>query len=144
MINPIRVASAWTIGLLVMVLLVGCGSNRPPEPKPQFDPGEGAITGKLVDAYDDPFDVSLAGEAKSLEIELISPSRGIAAATFPDKDKSTFVLSHIKPGRYELSVYCVVAGKRTIAGSTQITVNPEQVTDAKVPITVTPVKPDAQ
>jgi hypothetical protein len=131
---------------LAMLLLVGCSSNHPPEPKPEFDSGEGAISGKLVDSYNDRFDVSQAGDAgaKGLQIELMSPSRGIAAATFPDKDKSTFVFSHIKPGRYELEVYSVVTGKRTIAGSLQITVNPEQVTPASLPLTVTPIKTDSQ
>jgi hypothetical protein len=125
-----------------MLILIGCGSNHPPAPKPEFDPGEGAISGKLVDSDDEPFDVSLAGDsgAKGIEIELLSPSRGIAAATFPDKEKATFILSHIKPGRYELSVYSVVTGKRTIAGSAQVTVNPEQVTPATLPLAVTPLK----
>jgi hypothetical protein len=131
---------------LAILVLVGCSANHPPDPKPEFDPGEGAISGKLVDSYSDPFDVSQAGDAgaKALQIELMSPSRGIAAATFPDKDKSTFVFSHIKPGRYELEVYSIVAGKRTIAGSLQVTVNPEQVTQASLPLTVTPLKSDSQ
>jgi hypothetical protein len=123
----------------------GCGSGHQPEDKPKFDTGEGAISGKLTDPLDNPFDLSQAGEggAKTLQIELFSPARG-AETTTPRKDKPTFVFSHVKPGRYEISIYAVVTGKRTIAGSTQATVNPGQVTPVSLPLTVTPIKPDSQ
>ena len=146
MTYPTRAPRVLALLPLAMLFVIGCGSSHPAPPKPEFDAGEGAISGKLVDSNQDPFDVSQAGDggAKAIEIELLSPVRGIAAATFPDKEKSTFVFSHIKPGRYELSVYSVVQGKRTIAGSAQVTVDPQQVTEATLPLTVTPVKPDAQ
>jgi hypothetical protein len=147
MTHPTESSGRAAFALLAVLMLIGCSSGgRPPEQKPEFNPGEGAIAGKLVDSNDDPFDVSLAGEegVKALEIELLSPSRGIAAATFPRKEKSTFVLSHVKPGRYELSVYTVVTGKRTIAGSSQVTVDREKVTSATLRLTVTPLKSEGQ
>jgi hypothetical protein len=140
-----RICGAVVLCSLAVFLQAGCGSNHSPEAKPKFDPGEGAISGKLTDPLDNPFDLSQAGDggAKSIQIELFSPARG-AETTTPQKDKPNFVFSHIKPGRYEISVYAVVTGKRTIAGSAQATVNPGQVTPISLPLTVTPIKTDAQ
>lgn len=102
--------------------------------------GEGGISGKLVDADQQPFDLTLAGEggAKELRIELVSPTGGAVAATHPRRDKPEFAFSHIMPGTYELSVYRMVQGKRSIAGSKPVTVDPGQVTPATLQLQVTP------
>ncbi|HEY2588740.1 MAG TPA: hypothetical protein VGI81_23560 [Tepidisphaeraceae bacterium] len=103
--------------------------------------GEGAIAGTLMDADGDPFDLSLAGDngAPPLEIKLINPDRAVVATTSPrstKKAKSTFLFNHVKPGTYEMSVYRIVLGKRTIAGSEPVTVDAGQVTPAKLTVQV--------
>ncbi|HEY8748170.1 MAG TPA: hypothetical protein VIM11_09365 [Tepidisphaeraceae bacterium] len=129
--------------LLALALSAGCHSSGEPTARtPEFSLGEGAISGQLLNADKDPFDVSLGGDdgAKAIKIELLSPSAGVAAVTYPQKDKAKFTFSHVPPGRYEISVFAVVASKRTIAGSTQITVDPGKVTPANVKLAVTPVQ----
>ena len=126
--------------VVIWTLLAGCGSsNRTNDLTPRFDAGEGAIAGKLVGADAAPFDVSLAGGVRALRIELLSTGDGIAAATFPKEKPPEFVFSHIKPGRYEISVYAIVPGKRTIAGSTPVVVNAQQVTPVTLTLIETPI-----
>lgn len=105
--------------------------------------GEGAISGTLVNADGDPFDLSLvddAGASHPLEIKLINPDRALVATTSPSptkKSKSAFLFNHVKPGTYELSVYRLVRGQhRTIAGSEPVTVDPGQVTPATLTLQV--------
>ena len=127
--------------LALGLLFVGCASHRNEVQKPAMGPGEGAIEGQVVDAVGDPFDLTQAGEGgtKSLRIDLISPASGIVAAAYPKEKESRFVFSHIKPGGYEIAVYWIVPGKRTIAGSLPVSVNADQVTPVKLPLTVAPV-----
>ena len=132
-------------GLLAVALLAGtgCGGSRDAQNrKPEFTGNEGGISGQLLNSDKDPFDLSLAGDdgAKALKIKLESPPAGVASVTFPQKEKSYFVFSHVPPGRYEISVYAVVTGKRTIAGSTPVVVDPGKVTPANVTLTVTPAQ----
>ena len=129
--------------VLAMFTLIGCSSGKPPEAKPQFNPGEGAISGKILDAYNDPFDVSLAGDggAKAIQVELFNAT-GASETTHPQDEKATFIFNHLKPGRYELSVYTVVRGKRTLAGNAQATVDPGQITAVSLPLTVTSLRGD--
>ena len=105
-----------------------------------MSPGNGAIAGKLVGADGGTFDLSLAGEggSQSVKIELTSPSTGVVAATHPHEKSGEFVFSDVKPGTYELAVYRVVPGTRTIAGSQPVTVDPNQITPATVTLQVTP------
>ncbi len=126
--------------LLVLALLSGCHAAHDVL-HPQFAPGEGAITGQLVVGDKDAFDLSQAGDegAKAMKIELHSVS-GVSRTTYPEKSKSRFSFEHVPPGSYEISVYTVVPGKRTIAGSTPVTVDPGKVTPVYVTLTVTPVQ----
>jgi hypothetical protein len=127
--------------LTVTLFFLGCASRRGDTQKPTMGQGEGAIAGQLVDANGDPFDLTQGGEggAKSLRIDLTSPASGIVAAAYPQKKESRFVFSNIKPGAYEISVYWVVPGQRTIAGSLPVSVNADQVTPVKLPLTVSPL-----
>jgi hypothetical protein len=126
--------------VMLLGLVSGCGSShRQEERKPEFGVGEGAIAGKLVGGDSTPFDVSLAGGARALRIELLSTGDGIAAATFPKEKPPEFVFSHVKPGRYEMTVYAIVPGKRTIAGSTPVVVNSQQVTPVTLTLVETPI-----
>src|SRR5690349_15469810 len=134
----VRVVLLSTLVALSCSLSTGCASHRPADElaKPAMSPGEGAITGTLLDADGDPFDLSLAGDNGSppLEIKLINPDRAVVATTSPrstKNDKSKFLFNHVKPGTYELSVYRIVLGKRTIAGSEPVTVDAGQVAPAK-------------
>ena len=122
--------------LLVLAALIGCASHAP-----QFSSNEGAITGQLLNSDKDPFDLSLAGDegGKSLKIELHNTT-GMTAVTFPRKDKSRFTFNHLPPGQYELSVYAVVPGKRSIAGSTPATVDVGRVTPVNITLAVTPAQ----
>jgi hypothetical protein len=133
--------SALFFPTLLLALAAGCHAGHDPA-TPEFSPGEGAITGQLINSDKDPFNLSLAGDdgAKALKIELLSPSTGVAAVTYPQKEKSRFTFSHISPGRYEISVFAVVTGKRTIAGSAPITVDPGKIAPAIVKLTVSPVQ----
>lgn len=90
--------------------------------------GNGAIKGALVNATNEPFDLALAGDrgGKALTIELISSGKGVVARTTAEKQKPEFVFNNVPPGSYELSIYTVVPGKRTIAGSQTVTVDPDQ------------------
>ena len=127
--------------LFTLALLVGCHAPHDVL-HPAFATGEGAITGQLVDSEKEPFDLALAGDegAKALKIELRSVS-GVSKSTYPQKkEKSRFSFSHVPPGSYEISVYSVVAGKHTIAGSTPVTVDPGKVTPITITLTVTPVQ----
>jgi hypothetical protein len=123
--------------LLLFALLSGCHAAH----DPQFTPGEGAVTGQLLNSEKAPFNLTLAGDdgAKALRIELHSAS-GTTAVTYPRKEKSRFTFNHVPPGQYELSVYTAVPGKRTIAGSTPVTVDPGKVTPVNVTLTVTPIQ----
>ena len=104
--------------------------------------GNGAIKGTLVNASNDPFDLSLAGDAgaTSLKIELISSSKGVVARTAPSKNKPQFVFDNVPPGSYELSIYTVVPGKRAIAGSQTVTVDPDQTASAMLVLQVSEQK----
>ena len=126
--------------LFALALLAGCHAAHDPL-HPDFSPGEGAITGQLVNSEKDPFDLSLAGDdgAKALKVELHSVA-GFSKTTIPQKSKSRFSFEHVPPGSYEISVYTVVPGKRTIAGSTPITVDPGKITPITITLTVTPVQ----
>jgi hypothetical protein len=140
----VRVFLLSTLVALSCWITIGCASHKPAdeEPKPAMSAGEGAISGTLVNADGDPFDLSLAangGAAQPLEIKLINPDRAVVATTSPKstkKAKSAFLFNHVKPGTYELSVYRLVLGKRTIAGSEPVTVDPGQVTPAKLTVQV--------
>lgn len=118
----------------ILISVSGCGGRADPTPK--FAPGEGAISGTLVTTDGRAYELS---PSDTMEIELLSPASGVAATARPFGKESRFVFSHVPPGRYELSVYQVVIGKRTIAGSLPVVVNPAQVTPAQVTLTVTPV-----
>lgn len=124
--------------LLLTLLLTGCHSSHDPS-HPEFTQTEGAVAGQLLNSDKEPFDLTLAGDdgAKAIKIELHSPSTGLAAITYPQKEKSRFSFSHVPPGRYEISVYTVVLGKRTIAGSTPVTIDPAKITPANITLTVT-------
>lgn len=126
------------LSLFLLTAFCGCSANRNNAAKPTMGPGEGAISGQLVGPYQDPFDLKQAGDdaPASLRIDLVSPATGISAAAYPRAD-DRFVFSDVKPGQYELHVYWVVPGKRTIAGSLPVTVNPDEVTPVKMPLTVT-------
>ena len=119
--------------------LIGCASKKLPEPKPVMSLGEGAISGKLVTAAGDAFDLAAAKDAGkgSLEIQLISPDHAVVATTSPWVGKPQFLFNHVKPGAYELSIYRSILGKRTIAGSEPVTVDAGQVTPVTVTLQVT-------
>jgi len=126
--------------LLAAFALIGCGSNsRPEDRKPEFNPGEGAISGEIVGADHEPFDLELAGGQKALQIELLSPVQGVAASTYPIDKKAHFLFNHVPPGRYELTVFVTIPGKRSIAGNVPVTVDADKVMPAKLTLTVTPV-----
>lgn len=137
---PHRLARTALAYLFVTALAAagGCGAKAP-NVKPEFSTGEGAIAGQLVGTDKDAFDVSLAGDkgAEGLKIELLSPSTGVAQVTYPHKKDARFAFSHVKPGRYEISVYAVVTGKRSIAGSQPVVVDAGQVAPVTVTLTVT-------
>lgn len=119
--------------------LAGCAHPKPPEePKPVMSAGEGAITGKLVNADGDPFDMSLANEgtAAPLQIKLISPDHAVAATVLPWMGKPQFTFDHVKPGTYELSAYRAAPGKRAVAGSEPVTVDAGQVTPTTLTVVV--------
>jgi len=122
--------------------LSGCNLDaRADRDKPKMGPGEGAISGSLLAEDKQSFDLSLARDGQgngNLRIELISPAEGLSAVTFPQERRARFTFNNVKPGSYELSVYCVIPGKRTIAGSLPVTVNAAQATPVKVTLHVTP------
>jgi hypothetical protein len=132
------------IGIAVLGLILGvatgCAHDGAAD-KPAMNAGEGGIAGKLVDAEQRPFDLMQAGEggAKELRIELVSPTGGAVDATHPRKSTPDFVFNHVTPGTYELSVYRMVQGKRSIAGSKPVTVDPGQITSVTLQLQVTPV-----
>jgi hypothetical protein len=101
--------------------------------------GEGAISGKLVTGDGDAFNPALASASgtAALEIQLISPDRAVVATAATWMGKPQFVLDHVKPGSYELSVYRSVLGKRTIAGSEPVTVDAGQITPVTITLQVT-------
>ena len=117
-------------------LVSGCQSAAHPADKPTMSAGEGGIAGKLVGTDQEPFDLSQAGDrkGKDLKIELISPASGVAAVVYPSDSDAKFAISHLHPGTYELQVYTLVPGKRTIAGSLPVTVNPGQITSVTLPL----------
>lgn len=135
-----------SIAVFGLIALTGCSHAAPAEPK--TGPESGAISGKLVGADQAPFDLSLAGPGagSDLRIDLISPSSGVVASAYPTARHSElawhseFVFSNIKPGSYELSVYRNIPGKRTIAGSQPVTVDPGQVTPVTLVLQVTPAE----
>lgn len=117
----------------------GCASHNPSaaEQPPVVSETEGAISGKLVNADGDPFNMTLGRDStnrESLQIDLISPDHAVvSSATTPSSGKPEFRFEHVKPGTYELSVYRVVPGLRTIAGSEPVTVDANQI----MPVTLT-------
>ena len=124
------------IPVVALAVLVGCHAK--PDPlHPEFHAGEGAITGQLVDREKEPFDLKLAGDdwAKALKIELRSVS-GVSKSTYPVKEKSRFSFAHVPPGSYEISVYTVVPGKRIIAGSSPVTVDPDKIVPVMITVSV--------
>jgi hypothetical protein len=126
--------------LLAAFALTGCGSDSPPEDrKPEFSTGEGAISGDVIGADHEPFDLELAGGQKAMKIELLSPEQGVAAVTYPVDKKAHFAFSHIPPGRYELTVFITITGKRSIAGNMPVVVDAEKITPATLMLTVTDI-----
>jgi len=128
--------SRLVVALMSLGLAGGCTPKAPPESVPHFNPGEGAISGELLDADHQPFDLELAGGAKNLEIELLSPVLGVAGTTHPYDAKSHFVFSHLAPGKYELNAHVTVTGKREIDVNGPVTVDPDKVTPVKLTLTV--------
>ena len=126
------------MGLLAAIALSGCSHDTPADLKPKFDAGEGAISGEIIGTDKDPFDLELAGGKKQLKIELLSPVSGVAATTYPVDKKAHFVFNHVPPGRYEITAFATVSGKRSVAGNLTVTVDPGQVFPAKLMLTVTP------
>ena len=105
--------------------------------------GRGAISGKLVDSDDQPFDwqrVGLSGPG-ALRIELLSTAHGVVATSHPQRDKAIFLFDDVPPGRYELAAYGAVPGERTIAGNQTILVNPDEIAHVKLQVQVTNVTP---
>ena len=127
--------------LVLLSITSGCTPKPSPDDKPAMSAGTGAIEGKLVSADHDAFDLSKidpdSPSPPPLKIELISPSRGVVATTTPREDKPNFRFENVRPGTYELSVYRVVPGKRTIAGSVPLTVNAEEVSPVTLVLQVT-------
>ena len=127
-----------------LVALIGCSHVS----EPKAGPDTGTISGKLVTTDQAPFDLSLAGPGagRDLKIDLVDQSSGVVASTYPKAQhselpwRSEFVFSNIKPGTYELTAYANVPGKRSIAGSQPVTVNPGEVTPITLVLQVTPVQ----
>lgn len=122
---------------------LGCASHKPApvEQPPAFSDTEGAISGKLVNGDGNPFDMALGRDStdrKSLRIDLISPDHAVvSSATTSASGQPQFKFEHVKPGTYELSVYRVVPGERTIAGSEPVTVDASQITPVTLTLQVT-------
>lgn len=133
--------ACWAVVMLGAVFAAGGCAHKGAE-KPAMRAGTGGIDGKLVDKSGEPFDVSLAGEggATSLRIELISSGSGVVATTAPATQEPHFEFSNVAPGRYELNVYRVVPGKRTIAGSQTVSVDPGQTAFVSITLEVTEQK----
>ena len=127
-----------TLMLPALLGLSGCPPTGSTQYQPQFNPDEGAIDGDIIGADHQPFNLELAGGRKEIKIELLSPARGIVS-TYPLDNKAHFLFNHVPPGRYELTVFIVVTGKRTIAGNLSAVVDPAKVTPAKLMLTVTPI-----
>ena len=126
-----KAVTGWLIG---MVFLGGCATHQ----SPTMQAGNGAISGKLIGSDKDPFNLSLAGEQpRVLAITLSSPAQGQIALTHPRNGKPEFVFENVMPGEYELNVYTLVPGKRSIAGSQPVTVNADQVTPVTITLQVT-------
>lgn len=127
---------------VICAVPLGCASHKPsPEDQPPaVSATDGGISGKLVNAEGDAFDTSLAkdpGGAGSLRIDLISPDRAVVSSATPVNGKPQFRFEHVRPGKYELSVYREVRGQRTIAGSEPVTVDAGQVTPVTITLQVT-------
>jgi hypothetical protein len=128
----------------MFILPLGCTSHKPvaaEELPPAFSDTEGAISGKLVNGDGNPFDTGLGKDStdrQSLRIDLISPDHAVvSSAATPPSGKPQFRFEHVKPGTYELSVYRVVPGQRTIAGSEPVTVDANQITPVTLTLQVT-------
>lgn len=121
-----------------LLALIGCSHASAPRTGPET----GAISGKLVGTEQAPFDLSLAGPdaGHNLRIDLVDQSSGVVASTNPTTGRPEFIFSNVKPGSYELTVYANVPGKRSIAGSQPVTVNPGEVTTITLVLQVTPAE----
>ena len=124
--------------ILAPLVFAGCAHKPPVDLVPHFSPGEGAISGEIIGTDHDAFDLDLAGGAKALKIELLSPSQGVAATTYPLDKKGHFVFNHVPPGRYELTVFVVVTGKRSIAGNLPVSVDSDKIAPVTLMLTVAP------
>lgn len=132
------------LAALALVALIGCSHAS----EPKAGPGTGTISGKLVGTDQAPFDLSLAGPGagRDLRIDLVDQSSGVVASTYPKVQhseltwRSEFVFSDVKPGSYELTAYANVPGKRSVAGSQPVTVNPGEVTPITLVLQVTPAE----
>lgn len=121
------------IRLLPLLVLTGCA--HPPPQGTQREPGTGVIVGKLKGIDKEPFDMRLADQP--LQVKLLNSDRGVVASTAARPDRPDFRFENIKPGSYELTVYQMVPGKRTIAGDQQVTVDPDHTTDFTLTLHVT-------
>ena len=127
--------------LLALMLLTSCTHH--PRTVPVLHNGNGAISGRLFDTDDRPFDwqaVGLSGPG-ALRIELLSTSRGVIATAHPLRDQPTFLFDDVPPGRYELAAYGAVPGEKTIAGNQFVSVNAGEIARVKLPVQVTSVTP---
>ena len=127
--------------LFSLVLLAGCTHH--PRTVPVMHNGNGAISGRITDSDDQPFEwgkVGLSGPG-ALRLELLSTSRGVVATSHPQRDKPIFLFDDVPPGRYELAAYGAVAGEKTIAGNQTVLVNPSEIAHVKLRVQVTNVTP---
>ena len=131
------------LGLVLVMFVTGCPPRTPSDEKPVMQAGTGAIEGKLVAADEAPFDLALAADDSSgpLRVELLSPARGVVATANTHRNKPEFSFSNVRPGTYELVVYRAIAGKRTIAGSQTVTVNPGETAPATLMLQVNEQSP---
>ena len=126
---------AVVLGLVGLFLAASCANEQ----HPKMQSGNGAISGKLIGENKDPFDLGLAGDQpKALAVILSSPAQGTVAKSYPHGGKPEFAFDNVAPGEYELSVYALVPGKRSIAGSQPVTVNADQATPVTMTLHVTP------
>lgn len=129
------------LAVFALLLLTGCTHH--PRSVPVMHNGNGAISGRVLDSDDQPFDwekVGLSGPS-ALRIELLSTYRGVIATAHLQRDKPIFLFDDVPPGRYELAAYGAVVGEKTIAGNQTVLVNPGEIAHVKLRVQVTNVTP---
>ena len=129
-------------GLLMMLLLVagGCAHHQAAGNTAKMAPGTGAITGEFIGPDGEPFDASLLddGASRLLTVKLHDNAGAITETEAHADQQPAFVFNNVSPGAYELSVYKVVRGKRTIAGSAPVSIDAGQVSPVRLTLQVTP------